>query len=152
MPHAFGKRRATSRDVVRRLILALPVMLLAGADAAHACTCTPETPEASFADADVIFRGIAVSKGEPDGRNYVRYAFEVQQAWKGVEAERIDVEGEGPINCGSIFYVGRSTFVFASREFDGKLHATICDGIGFLHASPEELERLMPGFTRWGGP
>lgn len=114
--------------------LIAPLLLIAGATPAFACSCAPMSEQEYYEHADVVFAGRLVDREEPPQRlimssmDPATLTFVVSEVYKGEADERqavgtaqsgascgLEVSGEGPF------------LVYATEASDG-LRASLCGG------------------------
>ena len=148
----------------------LSVTLLAGlflaggpyAGTAHACSCITTSLQDEIKRSDAVFSGTvrSIDEGDiPDGAGGStapgvieatgRVSFDVEDSWKGVAAETVDVYGQGDgANCFNLFEEGEAYVVYASRGGDAggsaSLENNACGGTKPLALAEKDLRVLGP--------
>jgi hypothetical protein len=120
-----GRRSARMNTTTRLLCVTLAIgivaMMLASPAPATACDFPdPPAPETALDEANAVFSGELVSiesaANDPSGQ-YVSATFEVERAWKGIDASPVSVETHGDAaTCGFPFEKGRSYLVYAQSD------------------------------------
>lgn len=113
------------------------------------CSCVEETLEKDFEDADVVFAGTVLHRGEPEGNgeilttDLIEVEFEPDESWKGETESKMTVSTRlGSSSRGYPFEVGIRYVVFASAvkaqsEESGETHEYLYSG---LCTSNEKLD------------
>jgi hypothetical protein len=124
-----------------RLILLAAILM----GLANACSCLPPgPPEEEMAKSDAVFSG-RVASIVKDSFGYV-VTFEVERAWKGVEAETLKVRtARDSAACGYAFSEREKYLVYAYRDDDGSFGTGICGRTALLSEAGADLEALGPG-------
>jgi hypothetical protein len=113
--------RARAAFVAFALVANLLLVVGPGASEAHACTCAIFPLEKEIQRADAVFSGEVqgIDEGIPaPGGKSIRgkISLDVQESWKGVPAETVDVYGQGDgVNCYNEFERGETYLVYAAR-------------------------------------
>lgn len=147
-------------------LLSCPVVLLALAARAEACTCMmPGPPCGAYGSASAVFVGTADAvEGGPrksgargEGLDWTPRVvkFTVTEAFSGVEGETVEVStGLGGGDCGYGFVTGTSYLVYAYRQgTTGRLTTGICTRTRPVAVAEEDLRFLhrlagrSPGVT-----
>jgi hypothetical protein len=116
-----GQARTRAAFVAVALVANLLLVGGPGASDAHACTCAIFPLEKEIRRADAVFSGEVqgIDGGVPaPGGGSIRgkIAIDVQESWKGVSAESVDVYGQGDgVNCYNQFERGETYLVYAAR-------------------------------------
>jgi hypothetical protein len=103
------------------LVANLVVASTLGSREAHACTCAIFPLEKEIRASDAVFSGEVQDIDEgmtaPNGGSIRgKITLEVQESWKGVSAEAVDVYGQGDgVNCYNMFERGETYLVYAAR-------------------------------------
>jgi hypothetical protein len=103
------------------LLVNLLVAGTTGAGTAFACTCAILPLKEEIRTADAVFsgevQGIDEGMTSPDGGSIRgKITLDVQESWKGVSAEAVDVYGQGDgVNCYNMFERGETYLVYAAR-------------------------------------
>jgi len=146
------------------LALLLGFSLVIGAKPAYACSCMDAPLEDDIRDADVVFSGEVRSfdKESSVGSGPLaatgRITFAVEDSWKDVTPQTVDVHGQGDgVNCYNTFEDGEAYLVYASRakEADAPLKNVACGETKPLAAAEADLRLLGPsadGLPETGGP
>jgi hypothetical protein len=146
------------------LALLLGFSLVVGAKPAYACSCMDVPLENDIRDADVVFsgevRGIDEEASVGDGPLAAtgRVSFAVEDSWKDVTGQTVEVYGQGDgVNCYNMFEEGEAYLVYASRakEADAPLKNVGCGETKPLAAAEADLRLLGPpadGLPETGGP
>lgn len=125
------------------------LVLLSGAESAHACTCASSgSPAEALERADAVFAGKVTSikfKGTSPYRlssvHPVEVEFRVSQVWKGPLQETLTVETENSeISCGYEFEKGQTYIVYATDGYTG-----LCSRTAPAWRSFADLMALGPG-------
>ena len=136
-----------------RLCLLVSLLLSSPTDAA-ACDCIPLSTDEFFERSDVVFRGRVVGmESVPDrGFKKLRVRFQATRAWKGVDAEYVEVEtSSSGAACGyTRFRKSESYLVFARRDeindvATGVLLTDGCSGTQRIDRAGKILSKLGDG-------
>lgn len=136
-------------------VLLATSLLLVTLDAgpAYACSCMDVPLENDIRDADVVFSGEVRSIDEEAivGSGPMaatgRITFAVEDSWKDVTAQTVDVYGQGDgVNCYNLFEEGEAYLVYASRAegADAPLKNIGCGETKPLAAAGADLRLLGP--------
>ncbi len=113
--------RMRAVSVLLALVMSL-LLLTLDVGPAYACSCMDVPLKNDIRDADAVFSGEVRSIDEAPGvgSGFMaapgRISFAVEDSWKGVTAETVDVYGQGDgANCYNIFEEGEAYLVYASR-------------------------------------
>lgn len=135
-----------------------------GVRPAHACSCMDVSLENDIRSSDAVFSGEARSIDEEataGGGGMAapgRITFAVQDSWKGVATESVDVYGQGDgVNCYNTFEEGEAYLVYASRAkgADAPLKNVGCGETKPLEGAEADLRLLGPPedeLPETGGP
>ncbi|CAA9414164.1 MAG: hypothetical protein AVDCRST_MAG03-2079 [uncultured Rubrobacteraceae bacterium] len=143
-------RRMRAGSVSLALLMGLS-LLAVGARPALACSCGDVPLENDIKDADAVFSGEVQSIDEDAsvGSGIMaatgRITFAVEDSWKGVTAETVDVYGQGDgVNCFNTFEEGEAYLVYASRakEADAPLKNVACGETKPLAGAEPDLRLL----------
>ena len=147
---------------ILRLLLIL-VALLFVVDKAAACTCVGPRqidgfhPCLTYWSADAVFTGQVVgvsfaqmdADGKPARFSQKVFHFSVDKAFRGVEGRTAEVvTNPNEASCGYSFIQGQRYFVYAQRDWDGKLTEHLCGATVPLDAAARDLayaEEAMRG-------
>lgn len=116
------------------VMLGIPMLVLAGAPSAWACSCVPMGFDAQVARADVIFSGRVVERSDGFlgiGSASTRWTLNAATVYKGRAQEQQEVAtASSEASCGYEFVVGESYLVLAQRpkESDLGLDTNFCSG------------------------
>ena len=156
-------RRMRAGSVLLALLMGLSLAAV-GARPAFACSCADVPLENDIRDADAVFSGEvrSIDEGASAGGGMMaapgRIQFAVEDSWKGVTAETVDVYGQGDgVNCYNTFEEGEAYLVYASRakEPDAPLKNVGCGETKPLAYSEQDLRLLgapADRLTDTGGP
>ena len=148
------------------LALLLGLSLAAvGARPAYACSCASMPLKNEVRGSDAIFSGEVqsidgdtISQGDEMAAPG-RITFAVQDSWKGIAAESVEVYGQGDgVNCYNTFEEGEAYLVYASRAKgtpDAPLHNNACGETKPLAVAEADLRLLGPpvgSLPDTGGP
>ncbi|MCE9545338.1 MAG: hypothetical protein K8T25_07460 [Planctomycetia bacterium] len=123
------------------------VALVLTAPYAIACKCAPPPPpKEALAGSSAVFSG-KVIQVEQNGRRK-QVTFEVDRAWKGVDAARVVVStATDSAACGVSFEQGKSYLVYCHGQ--GKeLSTSLCTRTKTLDSADEDLKDLGEGQRR----
>ena len=135
------------------LLVNLLVAGTTGAGTAYACTCAILPLEEEIRTADAVFsgevQGIDEGVTAPDGRSIRgKITLDVQESWKGVSAQSVDVYGQGDgVNCYNMFERGETYLVYAARadeEGDAYLKNIACGATKPLTDAGADMRLLGP--------
>jgi hypothetical protein len=147
------------------LLVNLLVAGTTGAGTAYACTCAILPLEEEIRTADAVFsgevQGIDEGVTAPDGRSIRgKITLDVQESWKGVSAQSVDVYGQGDgVNCYNMFERGETYLVYAARadeEGDAYLKNIACGATKPLTDAGADMRLLgspggsLPGTGGYG--
>ncbi len=150
-------------SVVLALVMSLLFVTL-DVGPAYACSCMDVPLENDIRDSDAVFSGEVRSIDEEataGGGGMAapgRISFAVQDFWKGVTTETVDVYGQGDgANCYNLFEEGEAYLVYAShaKEADAPLKNIGCGETKPLVTGEEDLRLLGPpvdALPETGGP
>jgi hypothetical protein len=131
------------------LILISFVALLFLAEAGRACTCIEyEVPVcAAYWRADAVFAGqildITPVQKKPDQMPTVTLHFIVEQAFRGISGNRVEVETLKGTSCDMPFAKGERYLIYASRDAESKqLFAGACSRTTELKHAEEDLKYI----------
>ena len=131
---------------------------------AYACSCMSLPLENSIRNSDAVFSGEVqnIDEGAVAGGGRLpapgRITFAVEDSWKGVATETVDVYGQGDgANCYNLFEEGEAYLVYASRgkEADAPLKNVGCGETKPLAGAEPDLRLLGPPadeLPETGGP
>lgn len=155
--------RMRAGSVLLALMMSLLLTTL-DAGPAYACSCMDLPLKNSIRNSDAVFSGEvrSIDGGATtwDGGMAApgRITFAVQDSWKGVPAETVDVYGQGDgANCYNMFEEGEAYLVYASREgeADAPLKNNPCGETKPLAGAEPDLRLLGPPvgeLPETGGP
>jgi hypothetical protein len=135
------------------LVANLAVASTLGLREAHACTCAIFPLEKEIRASDAVFsgevQGIDEGVTAPDGRSIRgKITLDVQESWKGVSAQSVDVYGQGDgVNCYNMFERGETYLVYAARadeEGDAYLKNIACGATKPLTDAGADMRLLGP--------
>lgn len=136
------------------LVLVMSLLLVTlDVGPAYACSCMDVPLKNDIRDADAVFSGEVrsidedASAGSGGMAAPGRITFAVQDSWKGVTAETVDVYGQGDgANCYNLFEEGEAYLVYASRakEADAPLKNVGCGETKPLAGAEADLRLLGP--------
>ena len=109
---------------------------------AYACSCLqPPAPNQALADARAVFSG-KVTNIQQD-RYTLNVTFEVDQQWKGDEAETIVIQtATSSATCGYPFEVNQTYLVYANQPQGSKLRTDHCSRTTLLNQATDDLSEL----------
>ncbi len=138
-------------SVVLALVMSLLLVTL-DVGPAYACSCMDLPLKNDIRDADAVFSGEVRSIDEEasaGGSGIMaapgRITFAVEDSWKGVTVETVDVYGQGDgANCYNLFEEGEAYLVYASRarEADAPLKNVGCGETKSLAGAEPDLRLL----------
>jgi hypothetical protein len=143
-----------SRGIRLLVLAALGLYLLSAApDCAFACSCVPPgTPQEELERASVVFSGKVLSmKAKQQGQamssaDPVAVFFETAHFWKGQPSETVLLEtAASGASCGFEFRPGLEYIVYAYRDDQGTLQASLCSRTNLLEQAGEDLAALGEG-------
>ena len=117
----WGQARTRAAFVAVAIVANLLLVGGPGASDAHACTCAILPLEKEIRTADAVFsgevQGIDEGMTAPNGGSIRgKITLDVQESWKGVSANPVDVYGQGDgVNCYNVFERGETYLVYAAR-------------------------------------
>ena len=118
---------------------------------AYACSCVDVPLKSDIRKSDAVFSGEvrSIDEGATTGGGGMaapgRITFAVEDSWKGVATETVDVYGQGDgANCCNMFEEGEAYFVYASRskEADAPLKNIGCGETKPLAGAEADLRLL----------
>ena len=132
--------------------LALGATLLLSPRPAHACSCMMQGPKEAFDEAAAVFEGRVVAiKSEAEGAvgpADKRVLLRVVRAWKGIEAEQVQVTtADNSAMCGYHFEPEKSYLVYAHGNDEGGLRVSLCSRTKLIEQADEDLSHLGAGVT-----
>ncbi len=111
------------RNPASKASLICSLLLLLNASSTWACSCIRQSVKEDFQDADVVFSGKVLNRGEPESQTksrsweLIEVKFELDETWKGEKTANITVSTElMSISCGYPFREGNSYVVFAKSK------------------------------------
>lgn len=122
---------------ISKALLALVVVAIASVSV-FACDCVDKSAAESFAFSDVVFIGEVRSVDRPAWTT----TFEVRHWLKGEKTDPVVVTSSGS-DCDMWFYPGL-TYIVYSREFEGRLKASICSNTKVIDYPRFQLQRRPP--------
>ncbi|GEM_PF-878634 len=143
----------------QRLVMCMLVLLLVTSGLAlfpgekvYACSCVESNVQERLKTNATVFIGEVVKKGHSqqsknDGM-LREYTFDVDTAWKGVDAKKMKIVGKdgGSDSCGIQFEKNQSYLIFASLdERDNRLHTNLCSGNVPIEQAGDDLKLLGAG-------
>ena len=155
--------RMRAGSVLLALVMSLLLVTL-DVGPAYACSCMDVPLKNDIRDSDAVFSGEVRSIDEEAtvGGGIMaapgRISFAVEDSWKGVTTETVDVYGQGDgANCYNLFEEGEAYLVYASRakEADAPLKNIGCGETKPLAGAGEDLRLLGPPageLPETGGP
>ncbi len=155
--------RVRAGSVLLALVMSLLLVTL-DVGPAYACSCMELPLKNSVRNSDAVFSGEVRSIDEgatARGGGMMapgRITFAVEDSWKGVATETVDVYGQGDgANCYNVFGEGEAYLVYASRakEADAPLKNNGCGETKPLAGAEADLRLLGPpadGLPETGGP
>lgn len=155
--------RMRAGSVALALVMGLLLVTL-DVGPAYACSCMGLPLKNDIRDADAVFSGEVRSIDEEAvaGSGIMaapgRITIAVQDSWKGITTETVDVYGQGDgANCYNLFEEGEAYLVYASRakEADAPLKNVACGETKPLTAAKPDLRLLGPPadeLPETGGP
>lgn len=155
--------RMRAGSVLLALVMSLLFVTL-DVGPAYACSCMGVPLKNDIRDSDVVFSGevrsideeVTVGGGMMAAPG--RISFAVEDSWKGVTTETVDVYGQGDgANCYNLFEEDEAYLVYASRakEADAPLKNIGCGETKPLAGAEEDLRLLGPPvdeLPETGGP
>lgn len=142
-----------ARLIIRRLTIALALLVLLGAAALHqprvtyACSCMqPGPPAEASAGAVAVFAGTvnSISPANP-ATGAVLVTFDVQQTWKGPEGPQLTiVTSDNSASCGYAFAQGEEYLVYGYAQ-EGQISTGLCSRTAPLASAGEDLAFLGAG-------
>lgn len=154
--------RMRAGSVLLALVMSL-LLVTVDAGPAYACSCMDVPLKNDIRKADALFSGEVRSIDEKAtaGSGVMaapgRITFAVEDSWKGVTTETVDVYGQGDgVNCYNLFEEGETYLVYASRakEADAPLKNIGCGETRPLAGAEPDLRLLGPpvgGLPETGG-
>jgi len=121
-------------------LLACPLLLVATAPPAGACSCVAVDDTEAFAQADAVFTGTAVAqRGQPNSTSPTTLVFDVDRVYKGDVAERQEVRTPSSSAACGLTPIDRAPLLVYATEpggqgdaslgaTDGQLVAHLCGG------------------------
>ena len=105
------------------------LLVLATAQAAHACSCAPGDPRDALHRADGAFVGTFVGRTEVDDQTAI-YSFEVETAVKGTIGATVDVRSSSNgASCGLEVGIGQRIGLLLDTAEDGEWTSGLCSQI-----------------------
>ena len=144
--------RMRAVSVLLALVMSL-LLLTPDVGPAYACSCMDVPFKNDIRSSDAVFSGEVRSIDEEatagSGEMAVpgRITFAVEDSWKGVTTETVDVYGQGDgANCYNTFEEGEAYLVYASRakEADAPLKNVGCGETKPLEGAEADLRLLGP--------
>lgn len=149
----MASRRMRAGFIFLAVVANLSLAILA-AGPAYACSCVDVPLENDIRKSDAVFSGEVRSIDEEaaaGGGGMAapgRITFAVEDSWKGVATESVDVYGQGDgVNCYNSFEEGGSYLVYASRPQgaqDASLKNVACGETKPLAGAAPDLRLLGP--------
>lgn len=143
----------------RRLVMCMLILLLVTSGLAlfpgervYACSCVESDVQERLKTYATVFTGEVVKKGRSQQSKHDgllrEYTFDVDTAWKGVNAKKMKIIGSdgGSDSCGVEFEKNRSYLIFASLdERDNRLHTNLCSRNVPIEQAGDDLKLLGAG-------
>lgn len=155
--------RMRAGSVLLALVMSL-LLVTVDVGPAYACSCVDVPLKNDIRRSDAVFSGEVRSIHEDataGGGGMAapgRIAFAVEDSWKGVTTETVDVYGQGDgVNCYNLFEEGEAYLIYASRakEADAPLKNIGCGETKPLAGAEPDLRLLGPPvdeLPETGGP
>lgn len=117
---------------------------------ASACSCAGGDAQERLERASAVFVGKVIEKGGRKAFEFGQlreYTFQVDQAWKGVDAGRMTIYSyDGPeASCGYAFEKGQTYLVYSYENKDKSLQTNLCSGNIPISQAGDELRQLGAG-------
>ncbi|MBT2282067.1 hypothetical protein J7E78_00635 [Paenibacillus polymyxa] len=142
-----------------RLVMFMSILLLVTSGLAlfpgervYACSCVESDAQKRLETYTTVFTGEVVKKGESQQTKHDgllrEYTFDVDTAWKGVNAKKMKIIGSdgGSESCGIQFEKNQFYLIFASLdERDNRLHTNLCSGNVPVEQAGDDLKLLGAG-------
>ncbi|MEK3704152.1 hypothetical protein MKY87_08450 [Paenibacillus sp. FSL R7-0198] len=143
----------------RRLVMCMLILLLVTSGLAlfpgekvYACSCVESDVQERLKTNTTVFTGEVVKKGRSQQSKHDgllrEYTFEVDTAWKGVNAKKLKILASdgGSESCGIQFEKNQSYLIYAYQyEVDHKLHTNLCSRNVPVEQAGDDLKLLGSG-------
>ena len=112
---------------------------------ASACSCQRTSTETAIKESAAVFSGrvIEVERNDETPFGGLKATFEVVEIWKGIEEPLVSaVTASNSAACGYPFAKGEEYLVYAYRDRDGTLRASLCSHTKPLAEAKADLDAL----------